>query len=64
MTKRTYTIPETANILGIGRSAAYEGARTGEIPTIKIGNRILVPKAALDRMLSEAGQPSTEADAA
>jgi hypothetical protein len=26
--------------------------RRGEIPTIRIGNRLLVPKAALDRMLA------------
>ncbi len=51
MTKQTYTIPEAANILGIGRSAAYEGARTGEIPTIKIGKRIVVLWAALERKL-------------
>ena len=63
MTKLTYSIPEAAKILGIGRSAAYEGARTGDIPTIRIGNRILVPKAALDRKLSEAGQTITKTDA-
>ena len=54
MTKRTYSIPKTAKELGIGRSAAYEAARTGEIPTIKIGKRILVPVAALERMLAQA----------
>ncbi len=52
MSKLTYTIPETAKILGIGRSAAYEGARIGEIPTVRIGKRILVPVTALERMLS------------
>ncbi len=51
MSKLTYTVPETAKILGIGRSAAYEAARSGQIPTIRIGKRILVPLAALERML-------------
>ena len=37
---------------GIGRNQAYEAARRGEIPTIRIGKRILVPVAALDRLLS------------
>ncbi|MCP4317733.1 MAG: helix-turn-helix domain-containing protein [Hyphomicrobiales bacterium] len=55
-TRRTYTMPEAAQILGIGRTAAYEAARTGELPTIRIGKRILVPAAALDRFLSECGQ--------
>jgi len=48
----TYDMDEAARLLGVGRNSAYEAARSGQIPTIKIGRRILVPKAALDRMLS------------
>ena len=54
MNKQTYSIPEAAKVLGIGRTAAYEGARTGQIPTIRIGKRILVPIAALERKLAQA----------
>lgn len=54
--RATYGVQEAAKILGIGRNAAYEAARRGEIPTIRIGGRILVPKAALDLMLEKAGQ--------
>ena len=39
-------------MLGIGRNAAYAAAQRGEIPTIKIGRRLLVPRAALDKLLS------------
>ena len=53
MDKQTLTVPEVAKVLGIGRAAAYEAARTGQIPTIKIGKRILVPVAALERLLKE-----------
>ncbi len=49
-----WTIPEAAKKLGIGRNTAYEAARTGEIPTIKIGKRLLVPREALERKLAEA----------
>ena len=52
-----YTVEEAGKLLGIGRSAAYEAARCGELPVIRIGRRWLVSKQALDRMLSEAGQP-------
>ena len=52
-----YTVEEAGKLLGIGRSAAYEAARSGELPVIRIGRRWLVSKQALDRMLSEAGQP-------
>ena len=51
-----YTVEEAGKLLGIGRSAAYEAARTGELPVIRIGRRWLVSKQALDRMLSEAGK--------
>ena len=52
--RKTQSIRETAKILGIGLNQAYEAARRGEIPTIKIGKRILVPVAAFERMLQGA----------
>ena len=52
--RKTQSIRETAKILGIGVNQAYEAARRGEIPTIKIGKRILVPVAAFERMLQGA----------
>ena len=48
----TYTIAEAAEMLGIGKNQAYQAANEGELPTIKIGRRRLVPRPALDRMLS------------
>ena len=52
MEKLTYTVTEAAELLGIGRSAAYEAARSGQLPTIRIGKRVLVPVAALERLLA------------
>jgi excisionase family DNA binding protein len=52
--RMTLTIPEAAKALGIGRNAGYEAARRGEIPKIMIGKRLLVPRAALERMLQGA----------
>jgi excisionase family DNA binding protein len=49
---KTYRIDEAAELLGVGRNQAYEAAKRGQIPAIRIGKRILVPKAALDRMLA------------
>jgi excisionase family DNA binding protein len=48
---KTQTIDEAAKELGIGRNQTYAVARRGEIPTIRIGKRILVLKAPLKRML-------------
>jgi len=51
MDKKTLSIPEAGKALGIGRSAAYEAARTGQLPTIRIGRRLLVPIVAFERLL-------------
>lgn len=48
----TYDVPEAGRKAGLGRNASYEAVRRGEIPSIKIGGRILVPKARWDRILS------------
>ncbi len=48
---KTYKIEEAAKLLGLGRNQTYEAARRGDIPCLKIGKRLLVPKAALDRLL-------------
>ena len=49
--RATLTVEEAAAVLGIGRTLAFELARTGQIPTIRLGRRILVPRVALERML-------------
>ena len=49
----TLTIEEAAKVLGIGRQLAYDRVKTGEIPVIKIGRRLLVPKKALEKLLEE-----------
>ena len=46
-----FTVEEAAQLLGISRSFAYEAVKQGEIPSMRIGRRILVPKAALQRFL-------------
>lgn len=50
----TLSVEEAAAALGISRAFAYESVRRGDIPHIKIGRRLLVPRAALDRMLASA----------
>jgi excisionase family DNA binding protein len=49
----TITVPETAEWLGVGRNTAYEAAARGEIPTIRIGARVLVPVERLRAMLED-----------
>ena len=58
-TKQAWTIPEAAELLGISRNSAYEAAHRGELPSIRIGKRILVPVAALQQLLDGSWKPST-----
>jgi excisionase family DNA binding protein len=55
----TMTIPEAAELLGISRSAAYRAVTRGEIPTIRIGRRLLVPTAKLYAMLGWLPEPAS-----
>ena len=47
----TMSIPAAAELLGISRSAGYRAVASGQIPTIRIGRRLLVPTARLYRLL-------------
>jgi len=56
----TYTIPEAAKALGIGKSNAYEMARTGQLPVLRFGKRLVVPRYALEQMLRQAGRDTRQ----
>ncbi|MEQ8716666.1 MAG: helix-turn-helix domain-containing protein [Acidimicrobiales bacterium] len=43
----TLTVEEVASLLSLGRSATYEAIRRGEIPSRRLGRRVLVPVPAL-----------------
>lgn len=52
MTDRlTYSVTETAQLLGISRNLCYEQIRQGVIPALKLGKRVLIPKAKLDMLV-------------
>jgi len=52
----TISVPEAGRrYFGLSRNGSYAAAGRGEIPTIKIGRLLKVPKVAFDRMLEQAG---------
>ena len=51
----TMTVEEAGEILGIARSTAYAAVHAGQIPTLRVGRRLLVPTARLLGMLGVAG---------
>ncbi|MFC2038371.1 helix-turn-helix domain-containing protein [Chloroflexota bacterium] len=54
--KVVLTVDEAAEYLGISRPQGYLGVHNGDIPSIRVGKRILIPKVALDKLLAGAGQ--------
>jgi len=49
----TITVEEAAKELGISRALAYEMARTGKLPTLRFGRRLVVPRRAIERLLED-----------
>jgi len=47
----TYNVREAAKLLGLSKNSAYQACLKGEIPHLKIGKRILIPRAQLERLL-------------
>ena len=50
--RMTVSVETAAQILGISRGAGYAAARSGQIPTIKIGKRVLVSRAWIEKVLA------------
>lgn len=53
-TRLTLSVPEAGELLDLGRGASYAAARRGEIPTIRFGNRLVVP---VPKLLELVGYP-------
>ena len=52
LARATIPVPDAgALFFGLGRNASYEAARRGDITTIKVGGRIVVPVAPLAEKL-------------
>lgn len=58
---KTISVEDAARLLNIGRNQAYEAARTGQIPVLRIGKRILVLAEPLERMLGGEGAREVKA---
>jgi excisionase family DNA binding protein len=62
--RATITVEEAAELLGIGRTAAYQAAHRGQLPTCRLGRRLLVPvPALLDLLNGRAVAPPVESTA-
>lgn len=48
----TMSVPEAGKLLGLSRGSAYQAARRGDLPTLRVGRRLLVPTDALRALLT------------
>lgn len=55
--RKTYTIPEAAEIIGICSKVAYQMVTAGKLPCIRISDKkVVIPKVALDQWLIDSVQ--------
>ena len=47
-----YTVEEAGRLLDVSRTTAYECVRTRQLPSIRLGRRIVVPRAAIEALLA------------
>jgi hypothetical protein len=58
----TLSVPEAGmKYFGLCRNAAYDAAKRGELPTVRIGRLLRVPVRALEQMLDRASEPPAAA---
>ena len=55
----TLSVEEAGRLLGISRALAYELVARGELPSLRLGRRIVVPRRALERLVDDAGTSTT-----
>jgi excisionase family DNA binding protein len=53
-----YTVPEAAKLLRVGARTYYDAAKRGEVPVVRIGRRLVVPGAALARLVEGTQGPA------
>jgi excisionase family DNA binding protein len=50
----TMSVEDAADVLGISRSLAYELVRRGELPSLRLGRRLVVPVRAVEALVEDA----------
>ena len=53
------SVEEARRLLGLSRGLMYQAIRTGQVPSVRIGRRILIPRRALEQMLDKADTHKT-----
>lgn len=52
----TLSVEEAANVLGISRAFAYELVARNELPVLRLGRRIVLPRKAVEAMVEQVSE--------
>lgn len=55
-----YSVSETASLLGLSKNSVLKGVMMGQIPHLRVGKRILIPRRSLHAWLESAGNGKPE----
>jgi excisionase family DNA binding protein len=51
MAKETLSVCDAASLLGVGKTTLYEALGRGEVPHVRIGSRVVIPRRVVERLL-------------
>ena len=60
--RKTYTVKELSEVLGLGINQTYQALRDGQIPSRRFGRRFVIPRVAVERYLESTGLPAAVVD--
>ena len=56
--RQTMNCDECAKLLGVARSTVFSAIQRGQIPYLRVSRRILIPRAAIERLLQNGAIPT------
>jgi excisionase family DNA binding protein len=57
------SVPEAAELLGLSRSSVYAAVKRGDIPSVRVGGRVLVSMRALEQLINPVNENDAVVDA-
>lgn len=54
------SVPDAARLLGVGKTFCWEMVYGGQLPSVRLGRRVLVPRAAIERLAQGAASAGSE----